>query len=148
MFSFFLGLWWSFSLNRVAIEPQHTYLVSIYNVPEPEIGDYRASRQITIPSEQPVASAILKSWNCEWNKGMWTQNWTQPHLFRSVNIFLPNLDMLTSWSRRLLCFCKIVRCTPITVFKVMTSGIPGLVCSLPVLENNLLPSDTVIKLVF
>lgn len=35
------------------VEPGRTYMVSVFNLPEPDIGDYRIRKQITIPGELP-----------------------------------------------------------------------------------------------
>lgn len=53
-------------MDGVAVEPGHTYIVSVFNLPEPEIGDYRVRTQIAIPGELPPESSIesaLKSSN-------------------------------------------------------------------------------------
>lgn len=47
-------------MDGVAVEPRHTYVVSVYNLPEPEIGDYRSSRRIAIPGELAAESTTLK----------------------------------------------------------------------------------------
>ncbi|XP_078804673.1 interleukin-17 receptor A isoform X2 [Oryzias latipes] len=39
---------WSFSMALVA-EPKHIYTVTVFNLPEPDYGDYRVKKQISIP---------------------------------------------------------------------------------------------------
>lgn len=48
-------------MDGVAVEPGHKYVVSVYNLPEPDIGDYRSSRQMAIPGELAAESTTLKS---------------------------------------------------------------------------------------
>uniref|UniRef100_A0A3Q0R198 SEFIR domain-containing protein n=1 Tax=Amphilophus citrinellus TaxID=61819 RepID=A0A3Q0R198_AMPCI len=43
------GSKWTFSLDEVEAEFFHTYMVTVFNLPEPEIGDYRKSKPITPP---------------------------------------------------------------------------------------------------
>ncbi|TNN71702.1 Interleukin-17 receptor A [Liparis tanakae] len=40
---------WTFSLDGVVVEPDHIYRVSVFNLPEPDIGDYKINKTITIP---------------------------------------------------------------------------------------------------
>ncbi|XP_056137692.1 interleukin-17 receptor A [Lampris incognitus] len=40
---------WTFSLDGVVVDPGRTYLVSVFNLPEPDIEHYRIYKWITIP---------------------------------------------------------------------------------------------------
>ncbi|XP_018585339.2 interleukin-17 receptor A-like [Scleropages formosus] len=43
--------YWSFSLNRVVVDPEQMYLVSVYNLPRPNIAhdSYRVDKRISVP---------------------------------------------------------------------------------------------------
>ncbi|XP_019912166.1 interleukin-17 receptor A [Esox lucius] len=49
--SFIMNNWslWTFSSDRAVVEPGHTYLVSVYNLPKPDVGSYRIAKSIKIP---------------------------------------------------------------------------------------------------
>ncbi|CAB1322720.1 unnamed protein product [Coregonus sp. 'balchen'] len=40
---------WTFSLDRIVVDPEHRYSVSVYNLPKPDLGNYRLDKIITIP---------------------------------------------------------------------------------------------------
>ncbi|XP_036815469.1 interleukin-17 receptor A [Oncorhynchus mykiss] len=40
---------WTFSLDRVVVDPENKYSVSIYNLPKPDLGNYRLDKIFTIP---------------------------------------------------------------------------------------------------
>lgn len=40
-------------MDGVVVEPDHIYRVSVFNLPEPDIGDYKINKTITIPGELP-----------------------------------------------------------------------------------------------
>ncbi|KAM9854809.1 interleukin-17 receptor A [Aulostomus maculatus] len=40
---------WTFSLDGIAVEAGRTYMLTVFNLPEPAIGDYKIRKQITIP---------------------------------------------------------------------------------------------------
>ncbi|KAM6925976.1 interleukin-17 receptor A [Lycodopsis pacificus] len=52
----------TFSLDGVVVEPRHTYTVSVFNLPEPEIRDYRymIREQISIPDPVNTSSSAAK----------------------------------------------------------------------------------------
>ncbi|XP_074533280.1 interleukin-17 receptor A isoform X2 [Halichoeres trimaculatus] len=60
---------WKFSMDGVVVEPGHTYTVSLFNLPEPSLGDYRISKQITIPgcSDRRIQSSLP----CLQNGSLW-----------------------------------------------------------------------------
>ncbi|XP_037624333.1 interleukin-17 receptor A [Sebastes umbrosus] len=72
---------WNFSLNGVVVEPGHTYTVSVFNLPEPEIGgkDYRITKQITIPGCDD--RKIQKAQMCLENGSLW-----DPNVIRAVSL--------------------------------------------------------------
>ncbi|MFT7796750.1 interleukin-17 receptor A-like [Arapaima gigas] len=49
-----LNDWWSFSLDQVVVDPEEIYVVSVSNLPKPNIGhdSYYVARNITIPGCQ------------------------------------------------------------------------------------------------
>uniref|UniRef100_UPI0037E88A1A interleukin-17 receptor A n=1 Tax=Semicossyphus pulcher TaxID=241346 RepID=UPI0037E88A1A len=70
---------WKFSLDGVVVEPGHTYTVSVFNLPEPAIGDYRIKKQITIPgcADRRIQKALL----CLQNGSLW-----DPHMTTDVSV--------------------------------------------------------------
>ncbi|XP_069018430.1 interleukin-17 receptor A [Embiotoca jacksoni] len=70
---------WTFSLDEVVVDPWHTYMVSVVNLPEPDIGDFILTKQITIPG--CVDTRIQKSQLCLENGSLW-----KPHMFAAVSI--------------------------------------------------------------
>nr|XP_057942322.1 interleukin-17 receptor A-like [Doryrhamphus excisus] len=40
---------WTFSLAGVVVEAGHSYMMSAFNLPEPDVGDYRITKQVTVP---------------------------------------------------------------------------------------------------
>ncbi|XP_077565426.1 interleukin 17 receptor A1a [Stigmatopora nigra] len=48
---------WSFSANMLALEPGHTYWVSVFNIPKPEMGhsDYDVRKKLAVPGCQDPA---------------------------------------------------------------------------------------------
>ncbi|XP_054633719.1 interleukin-17 receptor A [Dunckerocampus dactyliophorus] len=40
---------WTFSLDGVVVEAGHSYQLSAFNLPQPKVGDYRITKQVTIP---------------------------------------------------------------------------------------------------
>ncbi|XP_040895007.1 interleukin-17 receptor A [Toxotes jaculatrix] len=65
---------WMFHLDGVVVEPGHTYMVSVVNIPEPEGGDYRIRKQITIPGCHD--SRIQTAQICLENGSLWEPNIT------------------------------------------------------------------------
>ncbi|XP_008292946.1 interleukin-17 receptor A isoform X2 [Stegastes partitus] len=63
---------WTFSLEDVVVEPGYTYMVSIFNLPKPEIGDYTIRKQITIPGCGD--KRIQKVQMCLENGSLWDPN--------------------------------------------------------------------------
>ncbi|XP_054475571.1 interleukin-17 receptor A [Anoplopoma fimbria] len=65
---------WTFSLDGVIVEPGHTYMVSVFNLPEPEIGHYRIRKKITIPGcgDKRIQNAKI----CLENGSLWDPNVT------------------------------------------------------------------------
>uniref|UniRef100_A0A4W6FQ71 Uncharacterized protein n=1 Tax=Lates calcarifer TaxID=8187 RepID=A0A4W6FQ71_LATCA len=54
---------WSFSANMVVLDPGHTYRVSVFNIPKPELGhsSYDVSTVVTVPGElksKPVNETV------------------------------------------------------------------------------------------
>nr|XP_046249295.1 pseudouridine-metabolizing bifunctional protein C1861.05 isoform X2 [Scatophagus argus] len=70
---------WKFSLYGVVVEPGHTYVVSVLNLPEPDIGDYRIKKQITIPGcdDKRIQEALI----CLQNGSLW-----DPHMTTNVSV--------------------------------------------------------------
>ncbi|XP_070687003.1 interleukin-17 receptor A [Pempheris klunzingeri] len=60
---------WTFSLDGVVVEPGHSYMVLVYNLPEPEIGAERIQKQITIPGCDD--RRIEKAQMCRQNGSLW-----------------------------------------------------------------------------
>ncbi|KAM3870522.1 interleukin-17 receptor A [Diretmus argenteus] len=48
---------WTFSLDGVVVDPRHTYLVSVFNFPEPDLDHYRISKRVSIPDPVPSSTA-------------------------------------------------------------------------------------------
>lgn len=44
---------WTFTLAGVTVEPSRTYTVLAFNLPEPDIGDYRVNMKIKTPGKSP-----------------------------------------------------------------------------------------------
>ncbi|XP_049429976.1 interleukin-17 receptor A isoform X1 [Epinephelus fuscoguttatus] len=65
---------WTFSLNGVIVEPEHTYRVSVINLPEPDVGDYVIRKQITIPGcgDRRIQNAVI----CLENGSQWDHHLT------------------------------------------------------------------------
>ncbi|XP_047452894.1 interleukin-17 receptor A isoform X2 [Mugil cephalus] len=63
---------WTFSLDEVVVEPGHTYMVSVVNLPEPEFGDNRIRKQITVPGcfDRRIQMAQM----CLENGSLWDPN--------------------------------------------------------------------------
>ncbi|XP_020515011.2 interleukin-17 receptor A [Labrus bergylta] len=70
---------WIFSLDGVVVEPGRTYTVSVFNLPEPEIGDYRIEKQIAIPGCSD--RRIQKSLPCLQNGSLW-----DPHMRSNLSV--------------------------------------------------------------
>ncbi|KAJ8002662.1 hypothetical protein DPEC_G00161220 [Dallia pectoralis] len=93
--SFIMNNWthWTFSSDRVAVEPRHTYLVSVYNLPKPDVGNYRIEKIITVPGcdDRRIQEARV----CVENGSLWDPKLT---LNVSVKEDLMNLtvDFVTS----------------------------------------------------
>ncbi|XP_037307577.2 interleukin-17 receptor A [Pungitius pungitius] len=60
---------WTFSLDGVVVEPGRTYMLSVFNLPEPDIEDYRLRKQITIPG--CADKRIQKARICLENGSLW-----------------------------------------------------------------------------
>uniref|UniRef100_A0A8C2WND0 SEFIR domain-containing protein n=1 Tax=Cyclopterus lumpus TaxID=8103 RepID=A0A8C2WND0_CYCLU len=65
---------WTFSLDGVVVEPDHIYRVSVFNLPEPDIGDYKINKTITIPG--CVDGRIQEARMCLENGSLWDPNVT------------------------------------------------------------------------
>nr|XP_040018653.1 interleukin-17 receptor A isoform X1 [Gasterosteus aculeatus aculeatus] len=65
---------WTFSLDGVVVEPGRTYMLSLFNLPEPDIEDYRLKKQITIPG--CADRRIQKAQMCLENGSLWDPNVT------------------------------------------------------------------------
>ncbi|XP_051808006.1 interleukin-17 receptor A isoform X2 [Acanthochromis polyacanthus] len=63
---------WTFSLNEVVVEPGYTYMVSVFNLPQPEIGEYMIRKRITIPG--CGNKRIQKVQLCQENGSLWDSN--------------------------------------------------------------------------
>ncbi|KAM8892241.1 interleukin-17 receptor A [Spinachia spinachia] len=70
---------WTFSLDGVVVEPGRTYVVSVFNLPEPDIEDYRLRKQITIP--ECADRRIQKARMCLENGSLW-----DPHVTTNVSL--------------------------------------------------------------
>ncbi|XP_035521705.1 interleukin-17 receptor A isoform X1 [Morone saxatilis] len=70
---------WTFSLDGVVVEPGQTYVVTIFNLPEPANGDYRLRKQITIPGCED--RRIQKTQMCLQNGSLW-----DPHITANVSV--------------------------------------------------------------
>uniref|UniRef100_A0A3Q3EXA3 Interleukin-17 receptor A-like n=1 Tax=Kryptolebias marmoratus TaxID=37003 RepID=A0A3Q3EXA3_KRYMA len=59
---------WIFSLD-VVVEPSHTYTMTLFNLPEPDTGHYRVTKQLTIPGceNKKMQEAQL----CRENGSLW-----------------------------------------------------------------------------
>uniref|UniRef100_A0A7N6AJR1 SEFIR domain-containing protein n=1 Tax=Anabas testudineus TaxID=64144 RepID=A0A7N6AJR1_ANATE len=71
---------WTLTLDEVEVEPGHTYVVSVFNLPEPESGDTdRIRKQITIPGcgDSRIRMAKL----CQENGSLW-----DPHISTDVSV--------------------------------------------------------------
>ncbi|XP_039664413.1 interleukin-17 receptor A isoform X2 [Perca fluviatilis] len=70
---------WTFSLDGVVVEPGHTYMVSLLNLPETNIEDYRVRKQITIPGcgDKKIEKAQI----CLENGSLW-----DPHMTTAVSL--------------------------------------------------------------
>ncbi|XP_075945485.1 interleukin-17 receptor A isoform X1 [Anarhichas minor] len=69
----------TFSLDGVVVEPRHTYMVSVFNLPEPDSGPYMKTKQISIPGCDD--SRIQKARMCLENGSLWT-----PHVTAAVSL--------------------------------------------------------------
>ncbi|XP_029010238.2 interleukin-17 receptor A [Betta splendens] len=66
---------WTFSLDGVVVEPEHTYSVSVLNLPQPRIGHTEISvRQITVPgcNNKTIQTARV----CQENGSLWDPSTT------------------------------------------------------------------------
>nr|XP_020478015.1 interleukin-17 receptor A-like [Monopterus albus] len=70
---------WTFSLDGVVVEPEHTYMLSVFNLPEPMSGDNGIRKQITIPG--CGASSIQMAQMCLENGSLW-----DPHMATNLSI--------------------------------------------------------------
>ncbi|XP_044211377.1 interleukin-17 receptor A isoform X1 [Thunnus albacares] len=72
---------WTFSLDGVVVEPRHSYMVTVFNLPEPEIerDQVRIRKQIIIPGCDD--QRIQKAQMCLENGSLW-----DPHITRSVSV--------------------------------------------------------------
>ncbi|KAM4615195.1 interleukin 17 receptor A1a isoform 2-T2 [Polymixia lowei] len=70
---------WSFSVDMVEVDPGQTYLVSVINLPNPELGNtpYDISKEIAVPDCQDLK--IQKSKFCEESGSLWKPNTTARH---------------------------------------------------------------------
>ncbi|KAL6106477.1 il17ra [Pungitius sinensis] len=71
---------WTFSLDGVVVEPGRTYMLSVFNLPEPDIEDYRLRKQITIPG--CADKRIQKAQMCLENGSLW-----DPHVTTNVSFY-------------------------------------------------------------
>uniref|UniRef100_A0A671VCB6 SEFIR domain-containing protein n=1 Tax=Sparus aurata TaxID=8175 RepID=A0A671VCB6_SPAAU len=65
---------WKFPLDGVVVEPRHTYTVTVFNLPEPEMRDNRIRKQITIPGcdDRRIQNSVM----CRQNGSLWVHNMT------------------------------------------------------------------------
>ncbi|XP_036962122.1 pseudouridine-metabolizing bifunctional protein C1861.05 [Acanthopagrus latus] len=65
---------WKFSVDGVVVEPRHTYNVTVFNFPEPEMRDTRIRKQITIPGcdDRRIQNSVM----CLQNGSLWDHNMT------------------------------------------------------------------------
>ncbi|XP_024235905.1 interleukin-17 receptor A isoform X1 [Oncorhynchus tshawytscha] len=67
---------WTFSLDRVVVDPENKYSVSIYNLPKPDLGNYRLDKIFTIPGCKDPSIKAAKV--CLENGSLWDPqlSWT------------------------------------------------------------------------
>ncbi|XP_034031359.1 interleukin-17 receptor A [Thalassophryne amazonica] len=65
---------WTFSLDDIVVDPGHTYMVSVFNLPKPDTGDYRIGKQIIIPGCDNCN--LQKTQICLENGSLWDPNIT------------------------------------------------------------------------
>ncbi|XP_045893857.1 interleukin-17 receptor A isoform X2 [Micropterus dolomieu] len=70
---------WTFSLDGVEVEPGHTYMVSVFNLPQPENGDVSIRKEIIIPGCDD--RRIQKAQTCLENGSLW-----DPHMTANVSV--------------------------------------------------------------
>ncbi|XP_071374108.1 interleukin-17 receptor A [Centroberyx affinis] len=70
---------WTFSLDGLVVDPGNTYLVSLFNLPEPDNGHYRISKPITIPGCDDWR--IREAQMCLENGSLW-----EPHMTGAVSV--------------------------------------------------------------
>ncbi|XP_051912108.1 interleukin 17 receptor A1a isoform X2 [Hippocampus zosterae] len=65
---------WSFSANMVVVNPGHSYRVSVFNIPKPEVGhsDYDVSQNVVVPGCQD--SRMLVTQFCIERGSLWQSN--------------------------------------------------------------------------
>ncbi|KAJ8245594.1 hypothetical protein GJAV_G00272420 [Gymnothorax javanicus] len=65
---------WSFSLDRVVVDPDQKYMVSVYNLPKPNLGhdSYNVFKEITVPG--CADARIMKTKNCVERGSLWKSN--------------------------------------------------------------------------
>ncbi|XP_019721791.1 interleukin 17 receptor A1a [Hippocampus comes] len=65
---------WSFSANMVVVDPGHSYRVSVFNIPKPEVGhsDYDVSQDVVVPGCQD--SRMLVTQFCIERGSLWQSN--------------------------------------------------------------------------
>ncbi|XP_036376158.1 interleukin 17 receptor A1a [Megalops cyprinoides] len=66
--------WWSFFLDRVVVDPGQKYVVSVYNLPKPNIGHdtYHVSESITIPGCEDAM--VQRTTGCIKTGSQWKSN--------------------------------------------------------------------------
>ncbi|XP_055011534.1 interleukin-17 receptor A isoform X2 [Boleophthalmus pectinirostris] len=75
---------WTFTFDTLVVQPENTYEVSVYNIPEPTVGNYRLVKKITIPG---CNDKIIKhSQRCRENGSLW-----EPRVMMSTD---PPLDKI------------------------------------------------------
>lgn len=54
---------WSFSADMVVLQPEQSYLVSVFNIPKPEVGhsNYDVSKKVSVPGEETTKESCFGS---------------------------------------------------------------------------------------
>lgn len=52
---------WSFSADMVVLQPEQSYLVSVFNIPKPEVGhsNYDVSKKVSVPGEETTKESCF-----------------------------------------------------------------------------------------
>ncbi|KAM9570589.1 interleukin-17 receptor A-like isoform 3-T3 [Salvelinus alpinus] len=60
---------WTFSLDRVVVDPEYKYSISIYNLPKPDLGNYSLDKIFTVPGCKDPSIKAAKV--CLENGSLW-----------------------------------------------------------------------------